>query len=145
MIMYKDTGDICAVRPMGRAIMFMNTNKSEMNIRKLIRENRVKCGRVGIMLDKAYVVSKGPDRDIDRDAVNLLISQLLTGRYNTVVVERMTDLTADRSDLEEFMKDAAGIGVGFFVLSTMRYHMYGLPDAGMAKSLPVACNFEVMV
>lgn len=144
-IMYKDTGNICAIRPVGRAVMFMNTNKSEINIRKLIRENRVKCGRAGIMLDQAYVVSKGPDRDIDRDAVNLLISQLLTGRYDTVVVERMTDLTADRSDLEEFMKDTAGIGVGFFVLSTMRYHMYGIPGEGMVKGLPVACGFEVTV
>lgn len=144
-IMYKDMGNVCAIRPVGRAVMFMNTNKSEENIRKLIRENRVKCGRAGIMLDQAYVVSKGPDRDIDRDAVNMLISQLLTGRYDTVVVERMADLTADRSDLEEFIKDAAGIGVGFFVLSTMRYHMYGLPDAGMAKSLPIACKFEVTV
>ncbi len=125
--------------------MFMNTNKSETNIRKIIRENRVRCGRAGIMLDQSYVVSKGPERDIDRDAVNLLISQLLAGRYDTVVVERITDLTTDRSDLEEFMKDAAGVGVGFFVLSTMRYHMYGIPDTGMVKKLPVACKFEVTV
>ena len=97
------------------------------------------------MLDQSYVVSKGPERDIDRDAVNLLISQLLAGRYDTVVVERITDLTTDRSDLEEFMKDAAGVGVGFFVLSTMRYHMYGIPDTGMVKKLPVACKFEVTV
>ena len=66
--MYKDTGNICNLRPGGRAIMFMNTNKSETNIRKIIRENRVRCGRAGIMLDQSYVVSKGPERDIDRDA-----------------------------------------------------------------------------
>lgn len=146
--MYTDKNKIRATLPAARAVMFMNTNKSEENIRRIMEENRLKCGQAGILLDEAYVACKGPDRDIDRDGVNMLISLLLTGRYDTVVVERMTDLTNDRSDLEEFMKDAAGIGVGFFVLSTMRYHMYGVGSVetgGNPCGLPDGLLFEVRV
>lgn len=39
--------------------------------------------------------NKEPNRDIDRDAVNMLINRLITGQYDTVVVENMTDITAD--------------------------------------------------
>lgn len=70
------------------------------------------------------IINKGPDRDIDRDAVNMLIVLLLTGRYDTVVVEDLADITADECDRKEFMRDASRIGVGFFELSTMRYYMY---------------------
>lgn len=70
------------------------------------------------------IVNKGADRDIDRDAVNMLITQLINGQYDTVVVENMSDITEDKSDLEEFMHDAANIGIGFFELSTMQYHRY---------------------
>ena len=96
------------------AVMFMNSNKSEGNIRRIIRENRKKCSMAGIALMNETVINKGPNRDIDRDAVNMLITRLLSGRYDTVVVEKMMDITADESDLEEFMHDAANIGVGFF-------------------------------
>lgn len=149
--MFTDKDKIHVMMPatMARAVMFMNTNKSEENIRKMINGNRLKCGQAGILLDdEAYVVCKGPDRDIDRDGINLLISLLLTGRYDTVVVERMTDLTTDRSDLVEFMKDAAGIGVGFFVLSTMRFHMYGMggmETGGSPCGLPNGFHLEVTV
>ena len=54
----------------------------------------------------------------------MLITRLITGQYNTVVVENMVDITNDKSDLEEFMRDAANIGVGFFELSTMQYYIY---------------------
>lgn len=95
------------------AVMFMNSNKSESNIRRLIQQNRQKCSMAGIALMNETIVNKGPYRDIDRDAVNMLITRLITGQYDTIVVENMTDITADESDLEEFMYDAANIGVVF--------------------------------
>ena len=104
------------------AIMFMNSNKSESNLRRIIQDNRMKCSVAGIALMNETIVNKGPDRDIDRDAVNMLITRLITGQYDTVVVENMSDITGDESDLEEFMYDAANIGVGFFELSTPRQH-----------------------
>ena len=63
------------------AVMFMNSNKSEGNIRRIIRENRKKCSMAGIALMNETVINKGPNRDIDRDAVNMLITRLLSGRY----------------------------------------------------------------
>lgn len=69
-----------------QGILFMNTNKSERNIRRMIAEKRLECIPYGIAIGHDTVICKGPDRDIDRDAVNLLISFLLTGEYETVVV-----------------------------------------------------------
>ena len=74
--------------PRRPAIMFMNSNKSESNIRNIIQENRQKCRMAGIALMNETIVNKGPDRDIDRDAVNMLIASLITGQYDTVVVEK---------------------------------------------------------
>ena len=119
------------------AIMFMNSNKSEDNIHRIIRENRQKCSVAGIALMNEAIINKGPDRDIDRDAVNMLITRLISGQYDTVVVENMTDITADESDLEEFMHDAANIGVGFFELSTMQYHMYDTTVCSADKERPI--------
>lgn len=49
-----------------------------------------------------------------------------------IVVDKLIDLTSDLSDLEEFLNDAAAIGVSVFELSTMqiRRHVYmeGCPD-----------------
>ncbi len=101
------------------AIMFMNSNKSESNIRQLIQENSQKCSMAGIALMNEAIINKGPNRDIDRDAVNMLITRLISGQYDMVVVENMADITEDESDLEEFMHDAANIGISFFGLSTM--------------------------
>lgn len=56
------------------AILFMNSNKSEKNIRKKVAKTREKCPSHGIILGRDVVICKGPDRDVDRDAVNLLIS-----------------------------------------------------------------------
>ena len=123
--------------PRRPAIMFMNSNKSESNIRNIIQENRQKCRMAGIALMNETIVNKGPDRDIDRDAVNMLITRLITGQYDTVVVENMTDITADESDLEEFMYDAANIGVGFFELSTMQYHIYDTTKSPADKERPI--------
>lgn len=118
------------------AVMFMNSNKSESNIRQLIQKNRQKCSMAGIALMNETIVNKGPNRDIDRDAVNMLITRLISGQYDTVVVENMTDITADESDLDEFMHDAANIGVGFFELSTMQYHIYDLAKCPAGKERP---------
>lgn len=117
---------------MPTAILFMNSNKSERNIRKKVAKTREKCLTHGIVLGHDVVINKGPDRDIDRDAVNMLITFLLDGEYQMIVVDKLTDITPDLSDLEEFLKDAAEIGVSVFELSTMkvRHHVYmeGCPD-----------------
>ena len=114
------------------AILFMNSNKSERNIRKKIAKTREKCTSHGIVLGHDVVINKGSDRDIDRDAVNMLITFLLDGEYQMIVVDKLTDLTSDLSDLEEFLNDAAAIGVSVLELSTMqiRHHVYmeGCPD-----------------
>ena len=114
------------------AILFMNSNKSERNIRKKVAKAREKCMSQGIVLGHDVVLNKGPDRDIDRDAVNMLITFLLDGEYQMIVVDKLTDLTSDLSDLEEFLNDAAAIGVSVFELSTMQigHHVYmeGCPD-----------------
>lgn len=106
------------------AIIFINSNKAEKNINKIIQENRPKFNAAGIIFIDKCIVSKGPNRDIDRDAINVLINALITGLYDTVVVKNMTDITADKSDLKEFMRDAYNVGVSFFELSTMQYYMY---------------------
>ena len=106
------------------AVLFMNTNKSESNVRKIVVDIRDVCLTVGLDLKHEVIVHKGPDRDIDREAINMLIALLLTGQYQIVVVEKMTEITEDQSDLKEFVCDAANIGVGFFELATMKYHMH---------------------
>lgn len=117
---------------MPTAILFMNSNKSERNIRKKVAKTREKCMSHGIVLGHDVVINKGPDRDIDRDTVNMLISFLLDGEYQMIVVDKLTDITSDLSDLEEFLNDAAAIGVRVFELSTMqvRHHVYmeGCPE-----------------
>lgn len=121
------------------AILFMNSNKSERNIRKKVAKTREKCLSHGIMLGHDVIINKGPDRDIDRDAVNMLVSLLLDGKCELVVVDKLTDLTTDLSDLEEFLKEAAAIGVSVFELSTMqvRSHVYleGGKDYGYLTDL----------
>lgn len=122
---------------MPAAVLFMNSNKSESNIRRKVAKTREKCLSHGIMLGHDVVINKGPDRDIDRDAVNLLISFLLTGRYDLVAVDKLADITEDVSDLEEFMKDAAGIGIGFLELSTMDFYMYKEEEPVRDNIIPI--------
>lgn len=114
------------------AILFMNANKSERNICKTVAKTREKCMSHGIVLGHEVVINKGPDRDIVRDAVNMFITFLLDGEYQVIVINKLTELTSDLSDWEEFLNDAATIGVSVFELSTMqvRYHVYmeGCPD-----------------
>jgi len=106
------------------AVLFVNSNKAEHNLRKIIKEIRRECRPYGIELLHECIVNKGPDRDIDRDAVNMLISLLITGEYKIVVVNKMTDLTTNLFDLDEFMKDASEIGVRFFELSTKQFYFH---------------------
>lgn len=117
---------------MPTAILFMNSNKSERNIRKKVAKTREKCMAHGIVLGHDVVINKGPDRDIDRDAVNMLITFLLDGEYQMIVVDKLTDITSDLADLEEFLNDAAAIGVSVFELSIIqvRHYVYteGCPD-----------------
>lgn len=103
------------------AVLFMNTNKSKSNIKKMVADIRELCRPAGLDLKHEVIIQKGPDRDIDREAINVLIALLLTGQYQVVVVEKMTEITEDKSDLEEFICDAANIGISFFELSTMQY------------------------
>lgn len=44
------------------AIMFMNSNKSESNIRQTIQRNRQKCSVAGIALMNEAIINKGPNR-----------------------------------------------------------------------------------
>lgn len=124
IIMCRNIGNIYVGLPIHPAVMFMNSNKSERNIHKIMRENRRRCSMAGITLMQECIVNKGPNRDIDREAVNMLVSILITGQYDTVVVENLQDIAEDESDCKEFMRDAANIGVGFFELSTMQYYEY---------------------
>lgn len=119
------------------AVLFMNSNKSERNIRKKVAKTREKCARHGVILGHDVIINKGPDRDIDRDAINLLITFLTTGQYDTVALDKLTDLTDDVSDLEEFMKDASRIGVGFLELSTMDYYMYHEEKPAADNVIPI--------
>ncbi len=111
-----------------QGILLMNSNKSERNIRKKVAKIRDKCISQGIVLGQDVIINKGPDRDIDRDAVNMLISLLLVGEYQMIVVDKLTDITTDASDLEEFLNDAAEIGVSVFELSTMQVRRHAFME-----------------
>lgn len=52
----------------------------------------------------------------------LLILKLILGQYEVIVVESLSDLTDDISDLHEFMKDAAPIWVYFYELSSKCFY-----------------------
>lgn len=103
------------------AIMFMNSNKSGRNISKRVEKVREKCFFRGINVGNDIVVSKGPNRDIDRPAINALISLVLRRGYKVVIVDKLTDITTDIYDLETFLDDAAYAGVKVFELSSMQY------------------------
>ncbi len=109
---------------MPSAIMFMNSNKSGRNISKKVEKVREKCVFRGINVGNDIVVSKGPNRDIDRPAINALISLVLRRGYKVVVVDKLTDITTDIYDLETFLDDAAYAGVKVFEISTMQYRRY---------------------
>lgn len=104
------------------ALLFLNSNKTRVNISKIAKSYRSACQLTGLDLKMEAVVSKGPDRSIDRDAVNELITYLLTGCYEVVVVKTVEEITEDKADFMEFLMDAANIGVAFFELDTMQFY-----------------------
>jgi len=123
--MHKDIVEMMfAEMNLSPAVLFMNSNKAEFNLRKIIKEIRRECRQYGIELQHECIVNKGSDKDIDREAVNMLISLLITGKYKIVVVNKMTDLTPNVFDLDEFTKDASDIGVCFFELSTKQFYFH---------------------
>ena len=69
---------------------------------------------------------------VPSDKYDVFITFLLDGEYQMIVVDKLTDLTSDLSDLEEFLNDAATIGVSVFELSSMQIrhqvYMEGCPD-----------------
>lgn len=104
------------------ALLFLNSNKARANINKIAENYRMVCQLVGLSLSTEIITSKGPDRSIDRDAVNELIACLLTGRYEVVVVKEVEEITENKADLMEFLVDAAKIGIVFFELRTMQFY-----------------------
>ena len=106
------------------AIMFMNSNKSGRNISKKVEKARAKCFFHGINVGNEIIVIKGPDRDIDRPAINALISVVSRCGYKVVVVDKLIDITTDIYDLETFLDDAAYAGVKVFELSSMQYRRF---------------------
>lgn len=116
------------------ALLFLNSNKARTNINKIAESYCLPCQLAGLDLSMEIVVSKGPDRNIDRDAVNELITCLLTRCYEVVVVKAMEEITEDKADLVEFLMDAASIGIIFFELNTMQfYSCNGLEMTGQRK------------
>lgn len=136
--MHKDIVEMMfAEMNLSPAVLFMNSNKAEFNLRKIIKEIRRECRQYGIELQHECIVNKGPDKDIDREAVNMLISLLNTGKYKIVVVNKMKDLTPNVFDLDEFTKDASDIGVCFFELSTKQFYFHTYSEKASKEERPL--------
>ena len=136
--MYKtDRKAIAGGKNQSTAVLFLNPNKSEENLKKWIHEIRQNCHLFGIDLQHECIVNKGPDRDIDREAINVLIALLVMHSYKVVVVSHMTDITEDLSDLNEFMRDTAAIGVRFFELSTGCFQYFHYVKSSSGEERPV--------
>ena len=122
------------------AILFMNSNKSEKNIRKKVDKTREKCLSHGIILGDDVVICKGPDRDVDRDAVNLLISFLMTGQYDMVAVDKLTDLTEDVSDMGRRHRLLMKIRRGDILYADLGGQYQGSMQGGMRPVVVVSNN-----
>ena len=122
------------------AILFMNSNKSEKNIRKKVDKTREKCLLHGIILGHDVVICKGPDRDVDRDAVNLLISFLMTGQYDMVAVDKLTDLTEDVSDMGRRHRLLMKIRRGDILYADLGGQYQGSMQGGMRPVVVVSDN-----
>jgi len=122
------------------AILFMNSNKSEKNIRKKVDKTREKCLSHGIILGHDVVICKGPDRDVDRDAVNLLISFLMTGQYGMVAVDKLTDLTEDVSDMGRRHRLLMKIRRGDILYADLGGQYQGSMQGGMRPVVVVSDN-----
>ena len=122
------------------AILFMNSNKSEKNIRKKVDKTREKCLSHGIILGHDVVICKGPDRDVYRDAVNLLISFLMTGQYDMVAVDKLTDLTEDVSDMGRRHRLLMKIRRGDILYADLGGQYQGSMQGGMRPVVVVSDN-----
>ena len=122
------------------AILFMNSNKSEKNIRKKVDKTREKCLSHGIILGHDVVICKGPDRDVDRNAVNLLISFLMTGQYDMVAVDKLTDLTEDVSDMGRRHRLLMKIRRGDILYADLGGQYQGSMQGGMRPVVVVSDN-----
>lgn len=122
------------------AILFMNSDKSEKNIRKKVDKTREKCLSHGIILGHDVVICKGPDRDVDRDAVNLLISFLMTGQYDMVAVDKLTDLTEDVSDMGRRHRLLMKIRRGDILYADLGGQYQGSMQGGMRPVVVVSDN-----
>ena len=76
--------------------------KSGISKNKLSHKAEIQRTQLNNYCNNDVVINKGPDRDIDRDAVNMLITFLLDGEYQMIVVDKLTDLTSDLSDRRSF-------------------------------------------
>ena len=122
------------------AILLMNSNKSEKNIRKKVAKTREKCLSHGIILGHDVVICKGPDRDVDRDAVNLLISFLMTGQYDMVALDKLTDLTEDVSDMGRRHRLLMKIRRGDILYADLGGQYQGSMQGGMRPVVVVSNN-----
>lgn len=113
----------------------MNSNKSERNICKKVTEIRADYYSQGIDVGYEVIVSKGSDRDIDREAITMLINQILLENCDLILVNKATDLTTDLSDLEEFVRYVAEIGVSVFELSTGKFYHPIYPEEYSKKDI----------
>lgn len=122
--------------------MYYNITESGRRIKNLRKSRGLTqeafADKVGLSYRSIADIERGY-RGTSIDAlivINMLISLMITGKYEIVVVNKMKDLTDDLSDLNEFMKDTFAIGVHFFELSTMQFHFQAYSDKGYGKERP---------
>ena len=103
-------------------MLFIVSRRANANIQNVAVEISGKCLEEGIVCNE-LLVDKSFDRNTDRDVITLLLEKLDGGNVDTLVVQRMADLTDDIDDLEELMNIIANKGVNIFDLSIMQYRM----------------------
>lgn len=103
-------------------MLFIVSRRANANIQNVAVEISGKCLEEGIVCNE-LLVDKSFDRNTDRDVITLLLEKLDGGNVDTLVVQRMADLTDDIDDLEELMNIIANKGVNIFDLSIMQYRI----------------------
>lgn len=103
-----------------KAVVFMNSNKMQRNIYRKIVKIRYKCFSHGIILEYDVIINKRENRDIDRDAFNMLISLFPYRMYQMIVKDKLLDPTTDIFVLKEFLNDIFVIGVSVVEFKNMQ-------------------------
>lgn len=103
-------------------MLFIVSRRANANIQNVAVEISGKCLEEGIVCNE-LLVDKSFDRNTDRDVITLLLEKLDGGNVDTLVVQRMADLTDDIDDLEELMNIIANKGINIFDLSIMQYRI----------------------